>query len=431
MNHAESAFLVIRSLLERHIGDAAFYWQQHDQSAHSALIGLQALWHFDRLLNAHLNGVRTAGEAGWQLALQALERWGGAGELFVCATLALEQRREAWQQPVFAAVQRNPVCLLRGLISATLWLPIRPRREFIEQWSRPDATELMQTAAWCVLARCGGVADGQALQTRFDKALRHPGLWVRAAACRASACLRLTEQIPACLRDEAGEVAVEAAIALQRAGSEQGRAKLQTTVIGVAGYLDKLGAHDRQRAQHRLERWLRYLALSLPPASPDVENLLAQLPPRLRLSFILHHGDAAWLPLVREQMYNPECARLAGRVWSILVGVDLETHGLALPIPSRDAGREFPTDNLDLGLPMPNERAVAGFGLSLPEGQRTLLGRSLDRLDRLDLYALLRNAPQNVRWIAARHLEQRESFTFNTSAPAREQSETMERHFRG
>ncbi|MDR2093084.1 MAG: hypothetical protein LBP58_07195 [Azoarcus sp.] len=430
MPPVKPSFPFIPPLLERHAGDAAFYWQQRDQSAYSQLIDWQALWHFDRLLNAHLDGIRVAGDAGWQLALQALERWGGAGELFVCATLALEQGREAWQQPVFAAVQRNPARLLRGLVSAALWLPIGSRREFIEQWSRPDAAELMQTAAWRILACCGEAADGQALRARFDKALRHPDPCMRAAACRASPCLRLTGQVPACLHDEAGEVMIEAAIALQRAGSTQGRAKLQATVIGVAGYIGKLDSHDRQRAQHRLGRWLRHLALSLPPASPDVENLLAQLPPRLRLSFILHHGDTAWLPLVREQMYNPECARLAGRVWSILTGVDLETHGLALPIPPRDAGREFPTDNLDPGLPMPNERAVAGFSLSLPEGQRILLGRFLDSLDRQDLYALLRNAPQDVRWMAARHLEQRENFLFNTRAPAREQAETLERAFR-
>ena len=55
---------IIPPLVERHVGDAAFYWQQRDQSAHSPLLDWQALRHFDRLLEAHLDGIRAAGDAG-------------------------------------------------------------------------------------------------------------------------------------------------------------------------------------------------------------------------------------------------------------------------------------------------------------------------------------------------------------------------------
>jgi hypothetical protein len=51
-------------------GDAAFYWQQRDQSVHSPLIGLQALAEVDWLLD----GVRVATDDGWRIALTGARR---------------------------------------------------------------------------------------------------------------------------------------------------------------------------------------------------------------------------------------------------------------------------------------------------------------------------------------------------------------------
>ena len=47
-----SAPPIIPPLVTRHAGDAAFYWQQHDGSAHSHLVGLPALLAFERLLES-------------------------------------------------------------------------------------------------------------------------------------------------------------------------------------------------------------------------------------------------------------------------------------------------------------------------------------------------------------------------------------------
>jgi hypothetical protein len=64
--------LIIPALVHRHAGDAAFYWQQHDGSAHSPLVGLPQLAEFDRLLDAHLDGLWVAGEPGWEIAMVRL-----------------------------------------------------------------------------------------------------------------------------------------------------------------------------------------------------------------------------------------------------------------------------------------------------------------------------------------------------------------------
>lgn len=48
------------------MGDAAFYWTQHNRSVHSPLVDLAELRRFDHLLDAHLDGTQMAGATGWQ-----------------------------------------------------------------------------------------------------------------------------------------------------------------------------------------------------------------------------------------------------------------------------------------------------------------------------------------------------------------------------
>ena len=65
------------------------------------LLTLADLAHFDRLLQAHLDGIEVAREVGWALALPALQRWRGPGEAFVCTWLVLKHQpaaaAERWQ----------------------------------------------------------------------------------------------------------------------------------------------------------------------------------------------------------------------------------------------------------------------------------------------------------------------------------------------
>jgi len=66
--------LVIAPIVERQVGEAAFYWQQRGQSAISALDDFSSLLEFDQTLQAHLDSITAAGDVGWDLAWEALER---------------------------------------------------------------------------------------------------------------------------------------------------------------------------------------------------------------------------------------------------------------------------------------------------------------------------------------------------------------------
>ncbi len=78
----------IEPLLIRHAEDAAFYWAQLDGAARAFNLYPERYTHFNRLLDAHLEGLLIAEEHGVAPALKALERWGQPGEAFVAAWLS-------------------------------------------------------------------------------------------------------------------------------------------------------------------------------------------------------------------------------------------------------------------------------------------------------------------------------------------------------
>ena len=399
---AASTFLVIRPLIERHVGDAAFYWAQHDQSIHSPLINLGELYRFDRLLDAHLDGIRVAGDAGWQLAREALLRWKGAGEVFVCAYLALHENADAKLAEIMDVVSQQPRRLLRGLISALLWLPTRQSLPHVHLWLQLGQSPLHQISAWRALACSPDIAQTtDNLLQRLQQASQSGNEHVRAAACRAGLHVPAAKDwLIKSLSDPVIAVAVEAAITLQRKGQSEGHSILLDAVQVLAEQSSALAGHDRKQALHRLARWVRHLALAMKAGDPAAEKLLKLLPPRLGLSFVLHHGDAAWLEWVQEQMHIPECARLAGWVWSCLTGIDLESQGLAL-CPEQEQARDYPTNILDPGLPIPNAHAIARARKLPPVRVNTavLLGQPVTELDIAQVWS---NSPQAIRWIVTR-----------------------------
>jgi hypothetical protein len=148
----QAGIVVIRALVERHVGDAAFYWQQRDPSPASTLIDLNGLLHIDRLLQAHLDGITAAGGAGWALAQEALARWQGPGEVFVCAVLALQHDTDEKRlSQILEQVAHKPERLLRGLISALLWCGAERTAPVIATWSAEDAPVVRKRPAETVL----------------------------------------------------------------------------------------------------------------------------------------------------------------------------------------------------------------------------------------------------------------------------------------
>jgi len=408
--------LIVSSFVERHVGEAGFYWQQRDQSAISALDDFSSLLEFDQTLQAHLDGITAAGDVGWDLAREALERWQGPGEAFVCTVLAVQHGAHAERlRQILEQVAQQPEYLLRGLISALLWCDSAPVTPLIDSWTEADASIIQQAAAWRVIARSPAFAVNTDTAQRLSTAMRHSEPHLRAAACRAAALFGQTEALTVCLTDEHPVVAAEAAIALRRA------LRLWQSVSQLLQTLPT-GGFAKEQAERRLQRWLQHLALLVPISNADIPCLLDTLPPRLALHFILHHADPAHLPWVVQRMEDATCARLAGWVWQTITGIDLEQHEL-----TRDEPADSPDDDtsdLDPGLPLPDVQKISAYPLALPAAP-VLLGQPLTQIQ---LLVLLNDAPQPLRWNAAQRMAATaDREILNTQARANLQRMALER----
>ena len=188
----------------------------------------------------------------------------------------------------------------------------------------------------------------------------------------------------------------------------------------------------RSQASRRLQRWTRELAWLTPIGAPQASDLLAQLPPRIALTFALWHGDLAHLPFVIDQLSDEDVGRYAGWVWQTLTGIDLIANSLALPEPdpaSLDPDQLITETRLDAdsGYPQADQAAVRAATAASPHlvgrGKRVLLGREMDAKTALDV---LENAPQAIRAMAAQILNHAQSTVrINVRASTTEQRIAM------
>src|SRR5690242_19754798 len=80
---------VIPVVLDRHAEEAAFLWLLRDRAVDEPHFKLFQLTELDARVEAHVDGLRVAGDVGWDIVLTALIE-GGASEVYPAALLALE-----------------------------------------------------------------------------------------------------------------------------------------------------------------------------------------------------------------------------------------------------------------------------------------------------------------------------------------------------
>jgi hypothetical protein len=210
-------------VVARHAEDAAFYWSQLDSAGRSLQIGLTKYAHFNRLLDAHLEGLAVAGNEGIRHTQTALQRWKGPAEAFACTWLAVTLNETAAMEHVFSHLRKQPDTLLRGVVSALAWAPLASALPWITHLGATDGDVPAQVVALRAAALIG--ADGvTALPSPLTAYLASPYAFIRAAACRAArrdderCTSMLAPELRSALLDTDLAVGAEAAIALARCG---------------------------------------------------------------------------------------------------------------------------------------------------------------------------------------------------------------------
>lgn len=358
-------------ILEQHAEDAAILWLQRDRAVDAPHFNRLLLGRLEERLEAHLDGLRVAGPAGWETARAALEAYREPGEVFAAAVLALESRAAERIEAALAAAEAGPATT-RAFVSALGWV---------------GAPHLRGTVA-------GLLAD--------------PRPWRRMLGVAACSVHRVDPRgrLPALIADEAPPVRARA---LRLAG-ELGRADLRASVAAAIGAEDPCGfwaawsaglLGDRHAAVAALRGHVEgggafqepalQLALRLmePAAALAWLRALGRDPARRRLlaqaAGIL--CDPAFVPWLLRCMDDPALARTAGESFAMIVGVDLAYEdldgdppaGAAPDGPNDDPGDANVDPDPDQDLPWPHPERLrswwAARAQDFPQGRRRLVGR--------------------------------------------------------
>ncbi len=322
-------------------------------------------------MEAHIDGLRVAGDTGWEICKGELDDFKKTGEVFAAAVLALEGNNAERLQTVYRVVESEPETVT-GMISALGW--VKP-------------------------AELAGKVSGL-LASKVP-------LW-RRIGLAACAIHRVDpgENLIMGLEDESGEVRARAA----RAAGELGRADIKPRLLSALT--------DENEAVRLWSAWsavllgdrgnaVRYLSdllldggkglgvgLNVLIRSLDLAKsklLLGELvrdPNTMRLAIlgVGSTGDTEYIPWLIKQMEAPQHARVAGEAFTSITGVDIAYDDLEGEWPDGfEAGpsEESNDDNVamdeDEDLPWPDPKLITGWwrqrSQELQAGQRYLLGK--------------------------------------------------------
>ncbi|MEP6934413.1 MAG: TIGR02270 family protein [Nitrospirota bacterium] len=401
---------IIEKIVFQHAEEVAFLWTVRNRAVDAQHYSLRSVARLDERLEAHLDGLRVAGEPGWEICKVALGlEW--PGEVFAAAVLGFESGREEWIMAVLEVATKSPEPA-RGLVSALGWIPYTRVKEQIQTLLRSDSSTVKRIGlAASIIHRHD---PGSALRD----AVSSPDVALRARALRAIGELGRTDLLAAAKvgvndADEACRCA--AAWSALLLGDTAAIPFLQLVATqGMPSSQSALELVTRRMSSSQAKAWQQELA-----GKAETRRLAVQVSGLI--------GDPVSIPWLMDQISVPALARIAGESFAILTGADLVNDMLEGKKP--DGFEAGPTENPedenvemdpDENLSWPDPELVKKWWSKhqneFTNGTRYLLGKPIG----IDwLQHVLRNGRQRHRAVAALELAIRQPDTplFNTSAP--------------
>jgi uncharacterized protein (TIGR02270 family) len=312
-------------VVAQHAEEAAFLWLLRDATVlapHHALTQVAAL---DERIEAHLDGLRVAGDAGWETCAEELRHRGG-GEAFAAGVMAFESASVDRIQPVLETATQP--AMARGIASALAWVPLDVAEEPIRHLLASESPVLARVGI--AAAACHRLDPGDALRRALES--DRPALVER--ACRAAGELGRVDVVPLVrMRLQAEQPALRFAAAWA-AGLLGDRSTVRV--------LGEIAAGSGPYALRACALGIRLLDEG--QALTAHEELTAR--PDLARVAIVAASAAAYpslVPWLLEQMDIPALARVAAEAFSMVTGLDLVEQDLATTAP--DGFEAGPTDD--------------------------------------------------------------------------------------
>lgn len=346
----EISALVNREVIDQHAEESAFLWTQRDNAVLAPNYSLKNLADLDERVEAHLDGLRVAGQVGWEICEEALDNE-EPGEVFAAGALAFESKDAERIGKVLEIGCSDPD-LERGLISALGWLTFEHVEESVKELLLAERSEIRRVgiAAFAVHRRDPG--------TLLLQAISHPDARLRARALKAAGELGRTDLLPTILQsilDPDDGCRFFAAWSGARLG-------YRTTAL--FDVLRKIAEAPGPYREHALAIALRCMEFAQAKAWC---RQLRDNPDQLRLAALASGviGDPELVDDLIMLMEIQEVTRAAGESFSMITGVDIEYEDLDGEKPegfeggpSEEAEEKDVGINPDEDLPWPNPKLI-------------------------------------------------------------------------
>ena len=411
--------LIIKRIVEQHAEEAAFLWLQRDAALRKPHYALKDLVRLDDRVEAHIDGLRIAGDAGWEMCKEALDDFKKPGEVFATAVLAFEGEDGQRVDDVVKAAIETPENW-RALISATGWLSDKDYQRWVPGLLSANAPTYRR------LAIDASVIHRQDPGSALATALEDSDLLFQARALRAVGELKRRDLLPVLQQKFKSDDA-----------ASQFWAAWSAVLLGDKIALDVLKTFATTESpflEQAIQLMLRVMGV---PSATKWLSDFTQSPEVLRHAVLGAGiiGDPMYIPWLINLMTVPEVSRVAGEAFSMITGIDLAYDDLEGEWPEGfEAGpTENPADedvamdaDEDLPWPEPNliqvwwEKNINQFRV----GTRYLVGKPITVEH---CQQILNTGFQRQRRAAALELAllQKDEPLFNTSAPGIRQQQLL------
>jgi len=386
---------IISNIVEQYFEDAAFNWILRDSAVSEPHYNLANLAHLDDRIEANIDGLRIAGDAGWEISRDAMgiEE---PGEIFTASVLAFESQVPERMDAMLDAVEED-VELQRALCSALGWIDFHQVAAPANKILDVDSIFLKRIGLSIYAIHRQDV--GPALATY----ILDPNPLIRSRALKAVGELGrndLLEMVVDSFDDEDEKCRFYAAWSAVLLGSNAGINPLKRVLEAQSVY-DQRACELAVRKMENGEavQWLDELGRH----SSSI---------RLAINGYGALGHPLAIPRLIEMMQTSELARPAGEAFSMITGVDIAYADLDTDRPEDfHAGpTEDPEDedvemDPDEDLPWPDPELIGAWWyknqISFQSGKRYLAGHPISSENCLHV---LRNGFQRQRIAAALEL---------------------------
>ncbi|HBO4639426.1 TPA: TIGR02270 family protein [Pseudomonas aeruginosa] len=384
--------LSIAAIVDQHAEEAAFLALLRDYAVRAPHYDLEELAELDQRIEAHLDGLAIAGQAGHDALLEQLDAH-AQGEAFALAVLAMQAGDDALIGRMRACLATSPEAR-RGFAAALGWLDWDQARPWVERLlASPEPLFRAIGLAACGMHRHD---PGPALLS----ALGHADPAVLARAARTAGELRRRDLM--------------ANIRAYRAHDDPSLrfwANWATAQMGDEEALGPLRAFAGQPGPFQLPATMVLLAWQPRDTSMAWIRQLMQAADTRRIGIQATglFGDPVAVPWLIQQMRDESLARVAGEAFSLITGADLALLDLELEaLPDYDPGPNDDPDDEDVALDddenltWPDAARVTAWwrdhGARFVAGRAYLLGEPLGEAH---CRQVLRDGQQRQRMAAA------------------------------